>query len=72
MAKRMAPSSAGPNADSPARIAGKAEAQATMVTATAIAVVVSNGRETGLPADMADMCKTPGVNGLQVAPGRAD
>ena len=57
MAKRTAPSSAGPNAASPARIAGNAEAQATTVTATATIVVVSM-RAAGLLTATADMIST--------------
>ena len=41
MAKRSAPSSSGPKAARPARIAGKAEAQPTTVSATASTAVIS-------------------------------
>src|SRR6187455_3188671 len=54
MAKRIAPSSAGPNDASPARIAGNAEAHATTVIVTATIVVVSM-RAGGLLMATADM-----------------
>ena len=43
MANRDGAQLQGPEADSPARMAGNAEAQATMVTTTAVAVAVSKG-----------------------------
>ena len=72
MAKRMAPSSAGPNAVSPARIAGKADAQATTVTATAIAVVGVEWAGGGIADGMAVMEDLVELNAPRIGARRAD
>src|SRR5688572_9934175 len=55
MAKRRDPSSSGPNAVNPARIAGKAEAQPITVTARARMGTQSNFRGTGRASEPRDI-----------------
>ena len=66
MAKRREPSSSGPKAVSPARIAGKAEAQATMVTATA-AIVVTSGRDGDGQISATDIWAPQGWNIMRIS-----